>query len=99
MTTCMFSPCTFDLSLSRLNDGLHVDFCLSFKSSLAPSCTDKDDNALKTKLRRLCEKKANGKLQVPQWLHDEWKSGNKDVMADCLRDCNFDKDTILNILI
>ena len=94
MTTCMFSPCTFDLSLSRLNDSLHVDFCLSFKSSLAPSCTDKDDNALKAKLRRLCEKKANGKLQVPQWLHDEWKPGNPLQMAKQYEACGFDKDTL-----
>ena len=46
--------------------------------------------------------KVHGKrtwLNVPQWLHDEWKNGSKDAMADCLRDCNFDKDTILNILI
>ena len=38
-------------------------------------------------------------LNVPQWLKDEWSKGSKDAMADCLRDCNFDKDTILNILI
>ena len=35
----------------------------------------KDRAAAKARLRRLCEEKANGKLQVPQWLHDKWRSG------------------------
>ena len=56
--------------------------------------------AAKARIDRMCKPHAKRAwLNVPQWLHDEWKSGNKDVMADCLRDCNFDKDTILNILI
>lgn len=54
-------------------------------------CTDEDDNALKAKLRRLCEKKAGGRLQVPQWLHDEWKSGNHLAMAKQYEACGFDK--------
>jgi len=54
-------------------------------------CTDEDDNALKAKLRRLCEKKAGGRLQVPQWLHDEWKSGNHLTMAKQYEACGFNK--------
>ena len=50
-------------------------------------------NALKAKLRRLCEPKKNGRLQVPQWLHDEWKKGDHLRLAREFESCNFDKDT------
>ena len=32
-------------------------------------------------------------LNVPEWLRAEWKSGNKDEIADVLCNCNFQKDT------
>lgn len=51
-------------------------------------------NAVKAKLRRLCEPKKNGRLQVPQWLHDEWKKGNHMKMAREFESCNFNKDTV-----
>ena len=52
---------------------------------------NKEDNALKAKLRRLCEAKKNGKLQVPQWLHDEWRNGDHMQLARQHQACNFDK--------
>ena len=52
----------------------------------------KEENALKAKLRRLCEPKKKGQLQVPQWLHDQWKNGDHMTMAKQLAQCNFDKD-------
>ena len=56
----------------------------------------REKNALKAKLRRLCEDKAKHgeepKLQVPKWLHDEWKSRDHLEMAMEFRDCGFDKD-------
>ena len=51
----------------------------------------KEDNALKAKLRRLCEPKKNGKLQIPAWLHEEWKTGDHLTLARQYQACNFDK--------
>lgn len=60
----------------------------------------KEEAAIKAKLRRLCEKKKNGALKVPQWLHDEWLQGDHLKMARQLQSCNFDKDPLyLNLLI
>ena len=59
-----------------------------------PCCSAQEENALKAKLRRLCEKKSGGRLQVPQWLHDEWLNGDHLTMARQYQSCNFDKDTI-----
>jgi hypothetical protein len=52
----------------------------------------KTRNALKAKLRRLCERKKNSKLQVPEWLHEQWKAGNHMSMALNLQKVNFNKD-------
>ena len=52
----------------------------------------KEDNALKDKLRLLCEQKKGGKLQVPQWLHDQWRTGDHGAMAREFQSCGFDKD-------
>ena len=54
----------------------------------------KDNAALKARLRRLCEPKKGGRLQVPQWLHDMWKSGDHLKLAHEFQSCNFDKETI-----
>lgn len=51
---------------------------------------------LKARLRRQCEKKPNGKLLVPVWVHDMWRTGNKDELAEKLEECNFDKDSFLH---
>ena len=58
----------------------------------------KEDNALKAKLRRLCEPKKGGKLQVPQWLHDQWRTGDHGVMAREFQSCGFDKAHVSLIL-
>ena len=52
----------------------------------------KTRNALKAKLRKLCERKKNQKLQVPEWLHEQWKEGNHMAMALNLQKANFNKD-------
>ena len=52
----------------------------------------KEENALKAKLRRLCEIKKNGQLQVPKWLHEQWKNGDHMAMAKQFQECNFEKD-------
>ena len=53
-------------------------------------------NALKAKLRRLCELKKGKKLQVPEWLHKKWveENGNHLEMALAYKKANFDKDPI-----
>ena len=55
----------------------------------------KTKNAIKAKLRRLCEKKANGRLNVPEWLHNQWKNGDHLSMALKFKDANFDKESFL----
>ena len=56
----------------------------------------KKRNMLKARLRRQCEKKPNGKLLVPVWVHDMWRTGNKDELAEKLEECNFDKASFLH---
>ena len=51
---------------------------------------------LKARLRRQCEKKPNGKLLVPVWVHDMWRTGNKDELAEKLEECKFDRDSFLH---
>lgn len=52
----------------------------------------KTKNNLKAKLRRLCELKKGNKLNVPQWLHDAWKSGDHLSMALEYQNSGFDKE-------
>ncbi|CAL1162924.1 unnamed protein product [Cladocopium goreaui] len=47
------------------------------------------------KLRRLCEKKANGRLNVPEWLHNQWKNGDHLAMALKFQEANFDKEAFI----
>jgi len=55
-----------------------------------------EKNALKAKLRRLCEDKAKHgeeqRLQVPEWLHKEWKTRDHLEMAMEYQSCGFDKE-------
>ena len=60
-------------------------------NDLVCDCVTQDENAIKAKLRRLCEAKKDGKLQVPQWLHDEWRNGDHLKLARELESCGFDK--------
>ena len=55
----------------------------------------KKRNMLKARLRRQCELKKGGKLLVPAWVHEMWKSGNKDELADTFASVNFNRDTRL----
>lgn len=52
-------------------------------------------NALKAKLRRQCEEKKNGRLLVPRWLHDQWKTGDKDELALMYEKADFKTDSKL----
>ena len=51
------------------------------------------DNAMKAKLRRLCEVKKSGKINVPKWLHDHWadKNTNKLELAKSYAATGYDK--------
>lgn len=57
--------------------------CLSPKCQLTFSLSqdDKCKNALKAKLRRMCERKSEGRLSVPEWLHEQWKTRDHLEMA------------------
>ena len=80
---------TANLNLEYLNS------TLSFFKSMGCETKDvKAKNALKAKLRRVCEIKMNGQPNVPQWLHDQWKNskGNHLQMALELQKVGFDKD-------
>lgn len=52
--------------------------------------------ALKARLRRLCERKANGRLNVPDFVHEQWKSRDHLSMARDFQQCGFDKDRFFN---
>ena len=56
----------------------------------------KQKAALKAKLRRLCEYKRNHRLQVPEWLHKQWKenAGNHLEMALQFQKTGFNKDLL-----
>ena len=47
--------------------------------------------AVQARCRRLCEVKAKGKLNVPEWLHQKWLSDPKG-MSKILHDSGFKKD-------
>ena len=65
---------------------------------------DTDDEALKealrlykkndARLRRLCEKKPSGRLQVPAVVHEQWKKGgtDRDELRVLLEKSDFQKD-------
>lgn len=65
--------------------------------------SDGDENmseaAKKQRLRRLCERKGQGKLKVPEKIHEMWRQGGhtRDELCAMLEEANFDKDWI-NIL-
>lgn len=65
-----------------------------FKSMGCETKDVKAKNALKAKLRRVCELKMNGQPNVPQWLHDQWKNskGSHLQMALELQKVGFNKD-------
>ena len=63
---------------------------LHFLNPVTPS-NNQEENALKQKLRRLCEPKKGGRLQVPEWLHDEWRHGDHLALARQYQACNFNK--------
>ena len=53
--------------------------------------------AAKARIDRMC--KPHGKrtaLNAPEWLKAEWAKGNKNEIADVLRECNFQKDPELS---
>lgn len=74
-------------------------FQVSLLNLPCPSILSKDAKqkaALKAKLRRLCEYKRNHKLQVPEWLHKQWKenAGNHLEMALQFQKTGFNKDLL-----
>ena len=46
------------------------------------------------RLRRLCEKKPSGKIQVPKAIHEQWLKGGKerDELRKLLEEYDFDKE-------
>lgn len=60
-----------------------------------------EKNRMRAKLRRLCEDKAkNGgppRLQVPEWLHKEWKQRDHLEMAMELASVGYNKDMLVDV--
>lgn len=49
--------------------------------------------AAKARLDRMVQPKSKRReLEAPQWLKDEWKTGDKAAIADLLQTCNWDKE-------
>ena len=56
------------------------------------------DAAKRARLRRLCERKPSGKLNVPQAIHEKWAQSNsaeKDAMVDALEQSDWDKASFM----
>ena len=49
------------------------------------------DMAARGRLRRFCEEKAGGRLQVPEWLHNKWKADQTGLLK-VFQECGYDKD-------
>ena len=45
--------------------------------------------AAKARLRR--QPKSAGKLKVPEWMHEAWKTGDKTALAQTYKNVGFDK--------
>ncbi|CAE7484592.1 unnamed protein product [Symbiodinium sp. CCMP2592] len=57
-----------------------------------PDPGQKSRAARNAKLRRLCQRKKNGSLKVPVWLHELWKAGNHTALAMQYEENGYDKD-------
>ena len=55
----------------------------------------KSRGARNAKLRRLCQRRKNGSLAVPTWLHELWKSGDHSALSLQYEDAGYNKDHIL----
>jgi len=64
-------------------------------SSDAVPAGPKSRAARNAKLRRLCQRRKNGSLAVPQWLHDLWKTGNHTALALQYEEAGYNKDRVL----
>ncbi|CAK9064128.1 unnamed protein product [Durusdinium trenchii] len=58
---------------------------------------DLSEAAKRARLRRLCEKKGSGKLNVPEEVHLLWKKGGhtRDQLAELLEESGFEKDVFV----
>lgn len=86
-----FQPCRYE---PGTNDNLFDPICIHVERHIQYQ-TSKDKkarNALKAKLRRLCQKKKGDKLQVPEWAHEMWKNGNHLKLALEYQKAGFCKD-------
>ncbi|CAJ1452802.1 unnamed protein product [Effrenium voratum] len=64
-------------SQDNYSDGLnHASLCVApdDEADAAAQAAEKELKAAKARLRRLCEEKKNGKIKVPEWLHDKLMS-------------------------
>ena len=87
----MYKLMTCVVSLFQVKHFVH-QFVFEYRLSK----DQKTKAALKARLRRLCELKKNGKLNVPEWLHKKWKedSGKHLDMAMEFQKANFNKDRV-----
>ncbi|CAE7674438.1 unnamed protein product [Symbiodinium sp. CCMP2592] len=51
----------------------------------------KSRGARNAKLRRLCQRRKNGSLAVPTWLHELWKAGNHSALSLQYEECGYNK--------
>ena len=64
------------------------------KSSPKPPSQAAEPDAKQARLRRMCERKPSGKIQVPVELHEKWLHGGRDerdAMVDVLDECGWNK--------
>lgn len=63
------------------------------QDSDAETDTQPSEAAKRNRLRRLCERKPSGKLNVPEAIHLKWKAGGQErkELEDLLEAADFDK--------
>ena len=87
------TPCIWNYALTQDDDEeLDADDGKAASSKAGPRKTRAARNA---KLRRLCQRRKNGSLAVPVWLHELWKAGNHTALALQYEENGYNKDRSL----
>ena len=67
--------------------------CLSIVSNGVVQVVPETEGAKQARLRRLCERKPTGKLQCPDWLHEQWKNpANRQSLVEKFEAMKWNKD-------
>jgi hypothetical protein len=77
-----------------------IFYHIAYLLATSPTCACEETMAAKrARLRRFCERKPSGKLQCPQWLHEQWKGNtNRDELLEQFEKCGWDKECLTTVM-